>query len=94
MFLSNEKINLKVIILRLLSPGKKGWYHKMLKWPNFNYYKTVTIRISLKRPRSLIFHFASVEFSTQDFLSRGAAEIYLYPISSCPDSKVGYRSPL
>ena len=60
----------------------------MLKWPNFNYYETVPIMISLKRPRSLIFHFVLLEFSTQDFLSRGTVEIYLYPVSSCPGSKV------
>ena len=52
----------------------------MLKWPNFNYYKTVPIMISLKRPRSVIFHFASLEFSTQDFLSCGTVEIYFYYI--------------
>jgi len=38
MFLRNEKIHLKVIILRYLSPGKKCWYHKIMKMPNFNYY--------------------------------------------------------
>ena len=43
--------------------------------------------ISLKRPRSFIFHFVSLEFSTQDFLSRGTVEIYLYPVSSFPRSK-------
>ena len=48
--------------------------------------------ISLKRPRSLIFHFVLLEFSTQDFLSRGTVEIYLYPVSSCLGSKGGYRS--
>ena len=48
--------------------------------------------ISLKRPRSLIFPFVLLEFSTQDFLSRGTVEIYLYPVSSCLGSKGGYRS--
>ena len=38
MFLRNEKINLKVIILSFLSPGKKYWEHKMMRRPNFNYY--------------------------------------------------------
>ena len=32
-------MDLKMIILRFLSPGKKKcWYHKIMKMPNFNYY--------------------------------------------------------
>ena len=58
MFLRNEKINLKVIILGFLSPGKKCWYHKIMKRPNFNII-TVPITISLNRPKCLISHFVS-----------------------------------
>ena len=57
-FLRNEKINLKVIILRFLPPGKKCWYHKIMKRPNFNFI-TVPITISLNRPKCLISHFVS-----------------------------------
>ena len=46
------------------------------------------------KQRPFIFHFAPLEFSTQDFLSRGTEEIYSYPISSFPVHwKVGYHSP-
>ena len=57
-FLRNEKINLKVIILRFLSPGKKCWYHKIMKRPNFKII-TVPNTISLNRPKCLIYHFIS-----------------------------------
>ena len=57
-FLRNEKINLKVIILRFLSPGKKFWYHKIMKRPNFKII-TVPNTISLNRPKCLIDHFIS-----------------------------------
>ena len=57
-FLRNEKINLKVIILRFLSPGKKFWCHKIMKRPNFKII-TVPNTISLNRPKCLIYHFIS-----------------------------------
>ena len=40
------------------------------------------------KPRPFIFHFPPLEFSTQDFLSRGTEEIYSYPISSFPVQKL------
>ena len=53
---------------------------------------TGPITISLKRPRSFIFHFALLGFSTRhiksDFLPRDTAAIYPYPISSIPVQKL------
>ena len=57
-FLRNEKINLKVIILRFLSPGKKCWYHKIMKRSNFKII-SVPNTISLNRPKCLLSHFVS-----------------------------------
>ena len=57
-FLRNEKINLKVTIFRFLSSGKKCWYHKIMKRPNFKII-TVPNTISLNRPKCLIYHFIS-----------------------------------
>ena len=63
-FLRNEKINLKVIILSFLSPGKKMLLQKMLKWPNFNYYNRTYYDL-IEKTEIFYLSFALLGFSTR-----------------------------
>ena len=63
-FLRNEKINLKVIIISFLCPGKKMLVQKRLKWPNFNYYNRTYYDL-IEKTEIFYLSFALLGFSTR-----------------------------